>query len=152
MSFTATLFKLINAADTISLNGYEAEFDFRWTRMLAACDSEQLVDFDLSKFDQGTWTFRDQEVEVDSEGFCEAQCTEDGIPHSFGFRVSHPITKGTCHEHAQPNPGPIARTHRERVDTEGNRQGRDRPPHNLRQPPGLPVVLGRGPEQGKLGA
>lgn len=95
MSFTTTLFKLINAASQISLDGYDAdEFAFKTSRRLDPRDDILYVEFDLSEFDQGEWVFRDQEVEVNSDGYCEAVCTEDDVVHSFGFRVSRPITRG----------------------------------------------------------
>lgn len=93
MTFT-TLFKLIKAASTIQINGCRvAYFNFKTLRANPGDPASAVAYVEIVGDFKGSVWFRDQVVEVDSDGFCDAHDIADGIPHSFEFRVSRPITK-----------------------------------------------------------
>lgn len=98
MSFESTLIRVLESADYISMDNYALDDDmieFRSPNYLDPKDPRTIpyVVIDLSTFDQGEYTIRDQPVHVDHGGFFTVVDT-DGEMHAFIATVERPITLG----------------------------------------------------------
>lgn len=98
MTFTTTLFKLLESASSIDMGGYDVDDDMLTlysTSFLQANDPRHrgYYEIDLSEHHGPNANVRlyDQEAVVDSDGQCNATAT-DGETVTFTFRVSRPIT------------------------------------------------------------
>ena len=89
MTFTTTLFKLLESASIIAIDHYEIDDDM--LRFYDEVGQPTRAEFDLHGYP--FINLYDQEVVVDSDGQCNATTT-DGETETFIFRVSRPITEG----------------------------------------------------------
>lgn len=96
MMFKTKLLQAWRVADTTTFDGYDVEDDMAKVKYLNLLDplanSVNLV-IDLSSYDQGEYTFPDQEVEINAWGGCDA-IDDEGNHYHFEFEVTRPINSG----------------------------------------------------------
>lgn len=96
MTFKTTLRKAWHVADKTTFDGYDVEDDMVEVKFVNLLDptvyGANLV-IDLSSYDQGEYTFPDQEVEIDTCGGC-AVVDDEGDTYYFEFEVTRPINSG----------------------------------------------------------